>query len=250
MTVREGVVYRVAFDRHGKPDGLQLFVPVQLRSEIIEFVHSGLTGSHVGMAKTMHQLIRRAWWRGWRSDVRRQLKRCPRCSRYHRGALPRHGPLQPTRVGTVFERLSIDLTGPHLKSRRGNVYVLTVVCPFSKFCECLPLRNKEATTVARALVEQVFCRYGTPLALLSDRGGEVDGQIMKEVCRLLQIKKLRTSAYHPPCNEACERMHRTLNSLLGKIVSDRQTDWTNIYLMLPLRCERHAVKPLVIRRIS
>jgi len=105
------------------------------------------------------------------------------------------------------------------------VYVLTVVSPFSKYCECLPLKNKESATVARVLVGEVFCRYGTPLELLSDRGGEVDGQLMKEVCRLLQIDKLRTSAYHPACNAACERMHRTLNSLLGKVVSDCQTDW-------------------------
>ena len=151
LTVRDGVVYRVAFDRHGRPNGLQLFVPVQLRSEIIEFVHSGLTGSDVGMAKTMHELMRRAWWRGWRSDVRRQLKRCPRCSRYHRGALPRQGALQPTRVGAVFERLSIDLTGPHPKSRRGYVYVLTVVCQFSKFCECLPLGSRLHHTVFQYL---------------------------------------------------------------------------------------------------
>jgi len=240
LSVREGVVYRVAFDRRGRPDGLQLLVPVQLRSEFIECVHSGLTGSHVGLAKTMFQLVRRAWWRGWRADVRRQLKRCSRCSRYHRGALPRQGSLQPTRVGAVFERLSIDLTGPHPRSRRGYVYILTVVCPFSKFCECLPLRNKEAVNVARALVEEVFCRYGTPLALLSDRGGEVDGQIMKEVCRLLQIDKLRTSAYHPACNAACERMHRTLNSLLGKVVSDRQTDWDEHlpYVSAALRASR------------
>jgi len=240
LTVREGVVYRVSFDRRGRPDGLQLLVPVQLRSEFIECVHSGLTGSHVGIAKTMHQLMRCAWWRGWRADVRRQLKRCSRCSCYHRGALPRQGPLQPTRVGAVFERLSIDLTGPHPRSRRGNVYVLTVVCPFSKFCECLPLRNKEATTVARVLVEEVFCRFGTPLALLSDRGGEVDSQLMREICRLLQIDKLRTSAYHPACNAACERMHRTLNSLLGKVVSDRQTDWDDHlpYVSAALRASR------------
>lgn len=225
LIVREGVVFRQMFDNRGRPDGLQLLVPICLRSEMIDFVHCGLTGSHVGIAKTMYQVLRRGWWRGWRADVRRQLKRCSRCSRYHRGALPRQGPLQPTRVGAVFERLSIDLTGPHVRSRRGYVYILTVVCPFSKFCECLPLRNKEATTVARVLVEEVFCRYGMPLALLSDRGGEVDGNIMKEVCRLLQIDKLRTSAYHPACNAACERMHRTLNSLLGKVVSERQVDW-------------------------
>ena len=218
-------MYRVSFDRVGRPNGLQLLVPTLLRSEMIDCVHTGLTGSHIGMARTMAQLSRRSWWSGWRSDVRRQLRRCSRCSRYYRGTLPRHGQLQPTRVGDVFERLSIDLTGPHPKSRRGHVYILTVVDPFSKWCECIALRNKEATTVARALVEQVFCRFGSPLALLSDRGGEVDGQLMREVCRLLQIDKLRTTSYHPSCNAACERLHRTLNSLLGKVISEKQNDW-------------------------
>ena len=118
--------------------------------------------------------------------------------------------------------------------------VLTVVCPFSKFCECLPLRNKEAVTVARTLVEEVFCLYGTPLELLSDRGGEVYSQIMRELCQLLQIDKLRTSAYHPSCNAACERMHRTLNTLLGKVVSERPNDWDNYlpYVVAALRASR------------
>ena len=225
LVIRDGVVYRVSFDKVGRPNGLQLLTPTSLRCEIIDCVHTGLTGSHIGVARTMAQLSRRSWWTGWRADVRRQLKRCSRCSRYFRGTLPRQGQLQPTRVGDVFERLSIDLTGPHPKSRRGHVYILTVVDPFSKWCECIALRNKEATTIARALVEHVFCRLGCPLALLSDRGGKVDGQLMREVCRLLQIDKLRTSSYHPSCNAACERLHRTLNSLLGKVVSEKQVDW-------------------------
>jgi len=109
LVVRDGVVYRVNYDRRGQPDGLQLLVPTCLRSELIQFVHCGLTDSHVGPAKTIHQLIRRGWWCGCRGDVCRQVKRCTRCSRYHRGVLPRNGPLQPTRVGAIFERLSIDL---------------------------------------------------------------------------------------------------------------------------------------------
>jgi len=140
----------------------------------------------------------------------------------------------------VFERLLIDLTNPHPRYKKGHVYILTVVCPFSKWCECIPLRNKEAVTIAHALVEQVFCRYGKPLALLSDRGGEVDGHIMREVCRLLQIDKLRTSSYHPACNSACERMHQMLNSLLGKVVSSCQTDWDKHlpYVAAALRASR------------
>jgi len=73
-------------------------------------------------------------------------------------------------------------------------------------------------------VEKVFCRMGAPLSILCDRGGEVDGQVIREVCQLLHIDKLRTSAYHPSCNAQIERQHRTVNTILGKVVSDHQTD--------------------------
>jgi len=101
---------------------------------------------------------------------------------------------------------------------------------FSKWLEIFPIRNKEALTVAKVLVERVFCRMGTPLSILSDRGGEVDGQIIREVCQLLHIDKMRTNAYHPACNAQIERQHRTLNTILGKVVSEHQTDWVE---MLP-----------------
>ena len=47
---------------------------------------------------------------------------------------------------------------------------------------------------------------------------------------MLHIDKLRTSAFHPACNAQIERQHRTLNTILGKVVSDHQTDWDK---MLP-----------------
>jgi len=204
LVVRDGVLFRVIFDRQGRPCGQQLLVPKVLRNELVEMVHAGLTGCHVGVGKTIFQVGRRAWWKGWKADVRRFYQRCPRCSRYFRGKLPRQGALQPTRVGSVMERLSIDLTGPHPRSRRGNVYICTVIDVFSKWLEIFPIRNKEALTVAKVLVEKVFCRLGTPLSILSDRGGEVDGQIMHEVCQLLHIDKLHTSSYHPACNAQIE----------------------------------------------
>ena len=46
--------------------------------------------------------------------------------------------------------------------------------------------------MAKALVEQVFTRFGVPLSILSDQGTEVDGRIRNEVCRLFGIEKLRT----------------------------------------------------------
>ena len=35
--------------------------------------------------------------------------------------------------------------------------------------------------MARLSVEQVFCRMGVPIALVTDRGKEVEGNLMPEV---------------------------------------------------------------------
>jgi len=97
LIVRDEVIFRVIFDRQGRPCGQQLLAPKVLRNELIEMVHSGLTSCHVGVGKAIFQVDRRAWWRGWKTDLRRFYQRCPRCSRYFRGTLPRQGALQPTR---------------------------------------------------------------------------------------------------------------------------------------------------------
>jgi len=81
--------------------------------------------------------------------------------------------------------------------------------------EAFPIPNKEAAVVARVLVEQVFCRFGTPIALRSDNGTEVDSSIMREVCKLLGVDKLHTTAYKVSTNSVIERFHRTLNCRLG-----------------------------------
>ena len=94
---------------------------------------------------------------------------------------------------------------------------------FSKWAKAYPLRNKEAETIAKVLVEQVFARFGVPLSILSDQGKEVDGRITNEVCRLFGIQKLHTTPYKPSTNQV-ERFHRTMNSVLAKTVSESQKD--------------------------
>jgi len=83
--------------------------------------------------------------------------------------------------------------------------------------EAFPIPNKDAATVARILAEQVIYRFGAPIAGIYDRGGEVDGQVMREVCRLLDIGKLRTTAYKPSTNGVVDRFHTILNALIGRV---------------------------------
>ena len=85
------------------------------------------------------------------------------------------------------------------------------------------IKNKEAETIAKVLVEQVFARFVVPLSILSDQRKEVDGRIMAEVCKLFGITKLRISPYKPSTNHV-ERFHKTTNAILAKTVSEGQRD--------------------------
>jgi len=105
------------------------------------------------------------------------------------------------------------------------VYILTILDLFSKWAEGIPLRNKEAVTVGRALFDVCISRLGFPIQILSDNGLEFESSVLRELCRLSGIDKVRTTSYKPSTNGAVERFHRTLNSMLGKIVSDHQRDW-------------------------
>jgi len=93
--------------------------------------------------------------------------------KYHRVKLAKQGPLRPVVPGAPYERWYINLTGPHLKSEKGNIWILTYVDLFTKWIEAFPLRNKETETIAKVLVEQIFARFGTQLSILSDQGKEV-----------------------------------------------------------------------------
>ena len=91
-----------------------------------------------------------------------------------------------------------------------------------------PIRNKEATTIAKVFVESVLEHWGLPEEILSDQGLEFSAEIFKALLDILGVVKLRTTAYKPSTNGCIERWHRSLNSMLGKVVAEHQRDWSRL----------------------
>jgi transposase InsO family protein len=135
--------------------------------------------------------------------------------------------MQNMLVGNIFERLGIDLCGPFPTSYDGKNYILTCTDHFSKWSTATALPDKQATTVADALIRDVFCIYGTPLEILSDQGTEFDNKLLRNLCDRLHISKIRTSAYQPSTNGIAERIHRTINNMMGRVIEEEHTHWTD-----------------------
>ncbi|GFR95824.1 Pol polyprotein [Elysia marginata] len=92
----------------------------------------------------------------------------------------------------------------------------------------MPLRNIDTVTVAEALVD-IFSRTGIPQEILSDRGTQFTSDLMGEICRLLSMKKLTTSPYHPQCNGLVERFNATLKSMLKRPYEVIEKTGPNVY---------------------
>ena len=66
-----------------------------------------------------------------------------------------------------------------------------------------------------------------PEALFTDRGTNLLSHLMKDLCGLLGITKLNTTAYHPQCDGMVERFNRTLKAMLRKHASRFGNQWDN-----------------------
>jgi len=131
----------------------------------MESANQSVGGGHMGVRKTQSKLAMKAYWAGWTVDKREYCKRCDKCALYHRGGVKKQGMLQTMCVGAPWEKMAIDITGPHPASSKGNKLIITVMDHFNKFRFAFPVRNHKAPMVAKYLVESVFLTYGVPLQL-------------------------------------------------------------------------------------
>ena len=79
--------------------------------------------------------------------------------------------------------------------------------------------------MARKLVDEMFCRFSPPEQLHSDQGRQFESELVKEVCKLLEIRKTHTTPYHPQCNGIVERFNRTLLGMLATTVDSYPSSW-------------------------
>ncbi|XP_026470298.1 protein NYNRIN-like [Ctenocephalides felis] len=116
----------------------------------------------------------------------------------------------------------------------GYRYCLTCVDRFSRWPEAIPIRDQEASTVARAFYSNWIARFGIPLRLTSDHGRQFESRIFSQLNQLLGTSHYKTTAYHPKANGMVERFHRQLKAAIRCHSSER---WTEILptVMLGIR---------------
>ena len=137
----------------------------------------------------------------------------------------RRAPLGTISAGSPMQITATDILGPFPETAEKNRYILVAGDYFTHWMEAYAIPNQEAATVAKALVDQFFCRFSPPEQLHSDQGKQFESELIAEVCKMLHITKTRTTAYHPQCDGLVERYNRTLLSMLATCAEEHPFEW-------------------------
>ena len=103
--------------------------------------------------------------------------------------------MQTAVTNRPLEMIAMDILGPLPETERKNKYVVVIGDYFTKWTEVFPMKDMEAAMVAKILVQEFICRYGTPEKICTDQGHNFEATLIKEICTLLGIQKTRTTPY-------------------------------------------------------
>jgi len=211
-----GILYYVPQVKKRNEDAdKRIVIPKKLRSTVLKTLHDDpMQGAHLASAKT--------------KDVDDWIRGCTECQKYKKIDLPKTAQIESQIAEAPWARLGLDILGPLPETKSGNKYVFVFTDLFSKYTEAFAAKDQTTETAARLTLEEIMARYGSPNELLTDQGAQFTNETAQIIYKLMDTKKIRTSAYHPQTNGQTERFNRTLVAMLRPYIDKNQQNWDEL----------------------
>lgn len=203
----------------------QIIENKELVNQIIADNHDSAFGGHVGINRLYRKLKGLYKWANMKNTIKNYIKNCITCKQNkHTTKTNENFTLTPTPL-KAFDSIAMDTIGPFPKSNSDNRYALTIQCDLSKYIIVKPIKDKQASTIAKAFIESCILVYGTPSIIRTDQGTEYKNEIFNKISEMLQYTHTFSTPYHPQTIGNLERNHRCLNEYVRQFINESHTDW-------------------------
>jgi hypothetical protein len=163
---------------------------------IIEQAHS-IVG-HFGPLKTAEYIRRWYWWPRLQYEVEKYCNSCESCIRSKGEYRPPRGKLHslPTPM-RPWESIGMDFIRPFPESE-GFDYLWVVICRLSSMVHLVPVNTTTmASQLSPIFVKEIVRLHGLPGSIMCDRDSKFTSKWWREIHRILDIKILMSTSFHP-----------------------------------------------------
>ena len=188
------------------------------RNSILLHAHENL--GHRGIFAVYEVIRHRFYWPRMRADVNHHVKSCHECQ--VRSLKRLEIPLTISVSTRLFAKVYIDIM--HMPAAHGFHFIVAAKDDLSGTSEAIPLKCMTVKALAKFFCENIYCRYGAPLHVVTDNGPEVK-EAFERLLKRMNIPHIRITPYNHHANGVVERGHFILREALIKTCKDRIMDW-------------------------
>jgi len=193
---------------------------------ILHHCHASAYGGHFGPTRTAAKVLQSGfYWPTLFRDSYTFVKTCDRCQRTGNISKRHELPLTNILEVELFDVWGIDFMGPFPPSC-GQEYILLAVDYVSKWVEAVATSTNDAKVVAKFLHKNIFVRFGTPRALISDDDTHFCNKALEMLLSKFGVRHKVALAYHPQTNGQAEASNREIKQILEKTVNLNRKDWS------------------------
>ena len=206
------------------PKGRHSDMKKSLRGLVIEAAHAVV--GHFGPQKTSDYSRRWYWWSCIYSDVQSFCKSCKRCQESKTLTLRPFGLLHGLPIPSKpWESIGMDFVGPFPEVDELN-YLWVVICQLTSMVHLIPVKTStKATELSWFFLKEIVRLHGLPASIVSDRDSKFTSRWWKEVHRLLGVKLLMSTVFHPQTDGVSEHVIQSITQILRTVVRPDQKDW-------------------------
>lgn len=209
----------------------KIVVPTSKRHDIK--VHENAV--HPGVNNTINLIKDNYHWPDLDKDVSSFESECEKCFRRKVNKTLAQAEMHSVTATEPLEIIALDFIGERSRTSNGNTHILMSIDIFTRYIEATATNAIDAKTIAKFVINNIFCRYGAPRRLLTDNGSGFTSNFMKEISKTMEISCTQATLYNSKGNGTVGRANRTIQDKIAPLTTNG-AEWDEILPLATFAC--------------
>ena len=188
---------------------MQLVLPATFRIQALKGCHDDF--GILGIERALDQF----YWSGMTEDMTNHIRQCKRCLWFK--ASPGRTPMENVDATYPTELMHMDYLSIEANEGGKDVHILVITNHFTWYAQTIVMSLQTAKCTVQNLWDKFIVHYELLEKILTNQGCNFESDLLKKLCEIAQVKKIRASGYHLQMNGQCECFNVTLISMLGTL---------------------------------